>query len=925
MPRQDIFVDLYYDGEWQDVTTDVLTRSPINITRGLQNEAQDTPPGRLSLTFKDTSGKYNPANPTSPLYGKVGRNTPIRVVLNRSTVSASDTFTRSVTDGWGTSSSGHVWSTAANVGTIADYDVTGTQGTIATASTGAHKMAFLETETFTDMDVYAEFNVALATGDNLEPTLMLRGQGLTTYYMARANLVPTTNAVNFSLRKIVDNVDTEIGTGSTGVTHAAATTLKIRARIVGNVLQARAWQGSSEPTTWHATATDVGIVGRGWAGVRTGNASGNTNVKPVVYTVDNFQLTGWDVRFVGEVASWTPKRNLRPGTDPTCEVVAAGILRRMSQGTKPIPSPPMRAVPLEVAGDLVAFWPLEDGPDSTFAASGISGGTPLTLTGSLGFGQGSGLTGSPNILDTNQGGGTLYVPITGVGSSAFGIEFTVRYPSTHHPSVSPTLMDIYFTGGTCAHMYIYADPYVYALPYDATETGFGAACRSEVEVYDSRYRLYQLDVEQIGADVRLTWYIDGEFVTTGTFLGQETYAGKTMGQPVGLYINPAGNTQGMPALGYLALYNGTTPTWSNGVPHLGYPGELAGDRFVRIAEENSVPYVVVGDQTDTLEMGPQPADTVLNVLKDCVKTDAGTLFEPINFLGVGFRTNRSMYNQDAEYTLDYPTDGLMVIDPVLDDQNTRNDVTAKQLNGSFARVVDETTSMSIQDPPDGVGRYDVQITVNVADDTTLENHAGWAVHLGTVEEPRYPSATLNIAANADLADVAYNLDVGDKITITGMPDDITPNDLSLLVMGFKERIPSHLRDVTLFTVPASPHEVGVVGETAGTTVLRGQAVDIDGSTLSSGITTTGTSLSVASTGGVLWTTISSNWSTGVYGSGPSGAGLFIEIGGEIMRVTNITGGSSPQTFTVVRSVNGVVKTHSSGAQVNVAYPITVAH
>lgn len=75
---------------------------------------------------------------------------------------------------------------------------------------------------------------------------------------------------------------------------------------------------------------------------------------------------------------------------------------------------------------------------------------------------------------------------------------------------------------------------------------------------------------------------------------------------------------------------------------------------------------------------------------------------------------------------------------------------------------------------------------------------------------------------------------------------------------------------------------------------------------------------MASTGGVLWTTSSGDWNTGL-----NGGGLFIVIGGEEMRVSAITGASSPQTFTVVRSVNGVTKAHSAGAEVHTRYPTRV--
>lgn len=143
------------------------------------------------------------------------------------------------------------------------------------------------------------------------------------------------------------------------------------------------------------------------------------------------------------------------------------------------------------------------------------------------------------------------------------------------------------------------------------------------------------------------------------------------------------------------------------------------------------------------------------------------------------------------------------------------------------------------------------------------------------------------------------------------------------MLGIRESLPALRRLVTFVTVPASPFEIGIVGANDGSTDLRGQAIDTDNSTLNASITYNATSLSVASTGGVLWTTDADDWSTSLNGTGPYGGGLFIVVGGEVMRVTDITGGSSPQTFTVVRSVNGVIKSHLAGAPVHVRYPVRV--
>lgn len=79
MTKQDIKTCLVYDGYWQDVTSDVFTSEGITVIRGQGDESSSFRPSRVSLTFNDKTGKYNPRNPLSPLYGKVGRNTPVVV------------------------------------------------------------------------------------------------------------------------------------------------------------------------------------------------------------------------------------------------------------------------------------------------------------------------------------------------------------------------------------------------------------------------------------------------------------------------------------------------------------------------------------------------------------------------------------------------------------------------------------------------------------------------------------------------------------------------------------------------------------------------------------------------------------------------------------------------------------------------------
>ncbi|NJP75011.1 hypothetical protein HCJ99_30140, partial [Streptomyces sp. C1-2] len=75
----DVLIELYVSGQWTDITQDVYTRDGLHIARGRSDEAGVVDPGKCSMTLNNRDGKYSPRNPLSPLYGLIGRNTPVRV------------------------------------------------------------------------------------------------------------------------------------------------------------------------------------------------------------------------------------------------------------------------------------------------------------------------------------------------------------------------------------------------------------------------------------------------------------------------------------------------------------------------------------------------------------------------------------------------------------------------------------------------------------------------------------------------------------------------------------------------------------------------------------------------------------------------------------------------------------------------------
>lgn len=82
----DVAVELFHDGAWHDVVPDahVLAGQPITITRGDGEESAAPRPQSLTLRLDNTDDQYRTSNPQSPLYGRAGRNTPVRVSVGGS-------------------------------------------------------------------------------------------------------------------------------------------------------------------------------------------------------------------------------------------------------------------------------------------------------------------------------------------------------------------------------------------------------------------------------------------------------------------------------------------------------------------------------------------------------------------------------------------------------------------------------------------------------------------------------------------------------------------------------------------------------------------------------------------------------------------------------------------------------------------------
>jgi hypothetical protein len=86
MAKNDVALELYYDGSWHDLVANdqVLAEQDIVITRGTRGQTGGFSPTLITARLNNADDMLRPGNPESPLYGKAGIGVPIRVSVGDS-------------------------------------------------------------------------------------------------------------------------------------------------------------------------------------------------------------------------------------------------------------------------------------------------------------------------------------------------------------------------------------------------------------------------------------------------------------------------------------------------------------------------------------------------------------------------------------------------------------------------------------------------------------------------------------------------------------------------------------------------------------------------------------------------------------------------------------------------------------------------
>lgn len=899
--RHDPKVRLYLNGDWRDVTEHVLSEAKVNMSRGRGDAATVTPPQRCGFGLLNTDLRYSQSNPLGPYFGYIGQNTPTEVAKRMVT----DTYTRTVVDDWGTSDTGQVWTGglfgAGGTVAFANWQVAAGVGTMSVPVANAYRGALLENEVYLDVDVQVDVSVPVTniTGAGIEPgNIYLRSDGgSTNYYLCRV-LITTAEAVTVTFHH---GSAGELATPITvaGLTHTAAQVLRVRVQAEGNTLRAKVWPASAgEPYAWNITIHDTRVTTPGFVGVRSGVALGNTNALPWVFSYDNFRVSS--MRYAGELSSLITESDVSNRVR-TAAAQADGILRRLGQGDAPLQSVMRRAI-LGLVPAPVAYWPCEDQDGATGGpSSGLPGGASMLGTPDYEADDIAFPCSAPLLKLTGVGGSLTAAVPPYVSSGSNQVRWLMQTPSSGITN-GAILLRIFTIGGSTGYWAI-----TYNTGGGISLTIFNAAGASVFSSgfgfdIDGLARRYSLELIQNGANI--DWNIsevhpDGAGGTSGTL------AGHTFGRITEVLFAPGENT----VMGHITVENQVTDTFALRAQLGAHTNETAVARLIRLTAENELPFAYVGTAADSTPMGPQRVNTLIHLMRECANTDGGTLGESRGVVGLTYRTRASTYAQSPRLTLDVALKHLRhPFQPTPDDRDTVNDITVKRSSGGEFRRTLDAGRMSTLVPPTGIGRYDDTHDANSYTEADAGYLADWLLALGTIDEPRYPNLgiVLDAPAVSSLLLSALDVDTDDLVrvinagTAVGIYDDIDQ-----LARGYKEVLSNHTHTLKFNATPASVHNIAVLDSTA-------RRLDSGSSTLTSNITNSATSFSVTTTAvGDLWITTAAN------------AAEFpcpITIGGERMSLTAVTGATSPQTFTVTRSVNGVVKAHSAGAAVHPQYP-----
>lgn len=898
-------VELFVDGAWSEFEAYEAEGwkyviGPSGIS-GIQ-------PNSLEVTLANDDLDMDPSNVASPYYGRIGRNTPARLVdYIPGATTVTDSFTRTVASGWGSATSGQTWTTSG--GSASDFAVSSGLGRMTLGSINVSRRATLAA-VVSGGDARMLWTIPVdPTGDDIETTLMVHYQDANNYVQASIYWDREGRPIELQFVRRVAGVVTQLA-----ITHltmspvAAGLTCWMRVQWSGSHLRMKAWPAAAtEPELWTLSAIDT-TWPSGQVGIRANLQPLFAGGTPQLVTVDNFSLAAFtaDVLCTGEASSWKPAASVEhvPGASrgrAQVDLTAEGILRRLGRWEESTRSPLARQIGSYAS--LLGYWRLEDPAQAQNLANDTVGGSPGTFTEGVKLSADDGAAGARAALTMELGSqisGRFQFDAT---SDGYQISWLMKLDEL---PTSGTYIAVFQWTDTMQRIWYWRinnasfewevnDEYGAQVAQHSAQWGAG--------LDPTEWVRYRMKVSVTGSTVTFepAWYMQDFISVYGT---SDSFTNVSVGYPIGWQVVANAYTA-KAAYGHVFGVSDLSLDLLNDYDAKGafnaYTGETAFARYVRLMRENGLSYRVYGTNAWSPLMGRQPRGTLLQILEDLRRTDGGLIYDAPDRVRLIFAMNNYLANQTPVLALTKGVDVGYPLVKVIDDQGAANDITVENWDGTEARVTKTTGELSVLPPPAGVGRYSSKLEVSLRWAEALEQRGAWELANNTLPGPRYPTVNVDLLANPSLKQAVAGVRPGSIITIDGE----LPDKLYLLVVQIERKGGSY-RDTASFTcVPADLYVSGEYDDGV-------RRYDSASTTLAEDLTTTETDwdLFIADP--------ADRWR-------PGSSGYDVIVGGERCTVTNVTTGAASgagwtQTMTCTRSVNGVVKPHATGAEVHVFQP-----
>jgi len=610
---------------------------------------------------------------------------------------------------------------------------------------------------------------------------------------------------------------------------------------------------------------------------------------PVVITVEG---STW---FTGRLSACVPRWDLDGAG--YADIEAAGPLRWVIQ-KRPVRSPLERAI---VAEGAALYLPLTDGPIASSAATPMSGLTPIDVDG-IKFAQVAGPIGDPRSLPEmardEVGAVTAWqVNLDSATGTSWCVDVMLRGERVVDAFTDYTACGWAAGSGATESFYTLgfgwdggsSDPDELTLfGYEINDTGYFALTIDSELVLDGNWHHIRVQSQPSGSSTRVDMTLDGTVAVADS--GTTVAPGGVTRVEI---FTASTTTLKSGSIGHLAVYDDNEPGETHQAAR-GYWGEDVATRLARLATQDDVTIDVVTGTYGTATLGPQPTAKLSEILRDVESADLGRLVERLDADALRYVSRDARYGAAVTLTIGAEHQAVSP-KPEMKVGGAVGSVTVSRPGGSSAIATDAAAVAA--------GGVDATAEPNVATDGVLLAIGQWILSSQPVGATGVSTVQLDLGEDGGslVADwLAAIVAQPIRAAIAGVAG--LPAGLDVFVEGWTEMLTDVDWTIGVVMSPARPYDVFVRGDDQ-----LGRR-DATASTLDGAVLSSATALSVATSSGPVWTTESAHLP------------LDIDVEGEQITVTGIAGSTSPQTFTVTRATNGVVKALPDGSDVKLWRP-----